>query len=386
MRTVVFFCFAACLCAGGEAESQPPTRAQALVRRWTVVDMWEADDLPDPHVLEAQHWIATAADSLLVLDPVDARIRLFRPRSAPKDLFGGRGTGPGQLQGAVGMGSATWGVWLVDPILRRASIFRRGQLDRTVDLRDLHKSCGVFGPIGFAAESVLVGAPMTGPSEGRPPPLPVLAFRPHAGVCDTIHQGLSPGRPFLLTSRGGAVAYQPFDDGSFINVDPLGGVWFVVRQTDKVPAGSVRIGHYDLRLRKWRERLISVPKVRVSQAQRDSVRRVANALLDSARLSGREREQVLKSQLRLPEWWPTVVSSHTSADGSLWMALPPDGRPLTTYIVLPGATSEPFRIEIARGTRVVASALPYFWTVSISNGEPRDLSRLRISDLATFKP
>lgn len=268
-------------------------------------------------------------ESVIVFSSNDGRVAKLDSTGQLEFTLGSPGRGPGEFEGIVAAGSNADGIWVVDPYLRRLTLFRHGALNEPTTSAiprprqsDTSSKAWVT-PIAMAAGGKLLGR--TGPSlasDATPNAdgtyaRQILVFSLSDDVPVSIGETTQKTFAAIRFPSGGfANVAQPLATDALVVASPSGDrVWIVTRDLDDQGTEESAVETYALNLRGdtlARAQLPYAP-IRVSREQRDSVvaqhERVAVAL--AIPLADVERT------LHFPKFWPAVRLAGATTTGGL---------------------------------------------------------------------
>ena len=360
---------------------QSPQTATSL--RTSKTNWLALSELDSLDLTSFRAWTSLSGDTLTGFEPSTGTAHVFRSRAAASRWFGRRGGGPGEFRSIIAAGRFDSGLWIVDPTLRRVSVFsREGRLRETIDFsRGLPPACSAMGVIGLTTNKQLVAAPLLQQrtSQAKRVATPILLLTPSAGACDTLVHVLA-GQPFLMTSQG-VVAYQPFDDGAKVLVDGLGRVLIIEPGSTLASMRAIRVRAFEPRTTRWTDQTHHLPSVPVSPRVRDSIGLEADRLLNVLRVTSSERKRVIAEQLKLPTEYPPTLEAIAGADGSSALERPPRVPALREYLILRANLSVLGTLALERQERVIALQLPWVWALRSDQGES-ELVRHQIQEFS----
>ncbi len=255
--------------------------------------------------------IAIASDSsILVLDPVEARIYRFDRRGRYLDGWGRQGSGPGEWRRPSTLGWRGDTLWAFDPALARLSLYApSGGFHRSIQLPASGKA--VYQADGSLATLSVMSY---GSAGIRGPPIIAVRYNAAGRLADTLIKLPSAYR-VLVYPLGGrtSVGQQPFEDGPLVVGALNGSGWLVVRRdATGIP---VRLTRIDPAGDTLFQRAIRLPPRRLTRAQ------VASAVADLEAEGPRQPDlgATIEAALYKPRYLPPISDALVGEDSTIWL-------------------------------------------------------------------
>lgn len=292
--------------------------------RWSLDERARLDVTTGTHAWTTVNaLLVQSSGDLVVLDREQNRIDVFNASGRWKHRIGGTGSGPGEMRSIRSIGQAGDTLWVADDVLSRLTLFT---LDgKTVGTETVSHDIGdgVFGRYGPAGR-FKDGSVLTAPAQytgalDKPAntEMPLWATtghqaRSHKAQIATVRLG-----KVVLDLGGGALlAFQPFRDGAFWNLDPNGEALTIV---DRAAASQSPATFRLRRLRASGEVLmdkhVSYTPTPLAQRSVDStIDHELAALAEDKRVRVPDRGRIVRG-LYMPRFIPPVSDFVSTYDG-----------------------------------------------------------------------